>query len=188
MGRRALVLGNGESRSQLTLDSFTFDTVLGCNAVYRDFKVDYLICCDKRVVQEAISNSVQNIYTRSEWAERFKVNTLPELPYKGTDRADDPRHWGSGAYAVLLAICLGHREIELVGFDLYGVNDKVNNVYKGTENYSNSDSHAIDYSYWVYHLGKLFDLFPAVSFSVRNHKGWPMPDEWKKFNVEFVAL
>ena len=89
---------------------------------------------------------------------------------------------------MLLAICLGHREIELVGFDLYGVNGKVNNVYKGTENYSGADSHQIDYSYWVYQIAKLFDLFPAVSFTIRNHSDWPMPSEWRKFNVEFVAL
>ena len=188
MGRRALVLGNGESRANLILDSFKFDTLIGCNAVYRDFNTDYLVCCDKRVVQEAVQNSVTNIYSRLEWAEKFKVNTLPPLPYSGTDRADDPRHWGSGSYAVLLAICLGHREIELVGFDLYSLNGKVNNVYKGTKNYSNTDSHAIDYSYWVYQLGKLFELFPAVSFIIRNNQNWTMPSEWRKFNVEFVAL
>jgi hypothetical protein len=188
MGRRALVLGNGESRAGLSLTNFKYDTLIGCNAVYRDLSVDYLVCCDKRVVQEAVNNSVQNIFTRQEWSDKFNVNTLPLLPYNGTDRADDARHWGSGPYAVLLSICLGHREIELVGFDLYGSNNKVNNIYKGTENYSSANSHAIDYSYWVYQIGKLFELFPAVSFTVRNHKGWAVPEDWQKFNVDFVAL
>lgn len=188
MGGRALVLGNGESRLGLDLKNFSYDTLIGCNAVYRDFSVDYLICCDKRTVQEAIKHNIKNVYTREEWADRFNVNKLPELPYTGIDRADQPQHWGSGVYAVLLAIVLGHKEIELVGFDLYGIDNKVNNVYKGTENYSNSDSHSVDYSYWVYQLSKLFEIYPEINFKIKNKPFWIFPDEWKKNNVVFVAI
>jgi hypothetical protein len=188
MGKRALVLGNGESRSSVDITQFSFNTLIGCNAAHRDISVDYLVCCDKRTVEEAIANNIKNIYSRANWAEKFAVNPLPELPYQGTDRADQPQHWGSGTYAVLLAVLLGHQTVDLLGFDLYSKNSKVNNIYKDTKNYAGSDSHAIDHSYWVYQLSMLFKLFPGIQFNVHNCSSWVMPKEWQKNNVTFVAL
>jgi len=202
MGMSALVLGNGESRSSLNLNSFAHDILIGCNAVHRDIAVDYLVCADKRTVKEAVENNIKNIYTRTDWAEQFNLNLLPELPYQGTDRADDPKHWGSGPYAVLLAAQMA-TDITLLGFDLYGVtayrNDnsitvrtlpipQVNNVYKDTKNYAPRDSHAVDYSYWVYQLGKIFECFPDINFTVINKSDWKIPDEWHYKNIKFEPI
>jgi len=198
----ALVLGNGESRSNLNLTQFKYDILVGCNAVHRDVSVDYLVCCDKRTVQEAVDAGVKNIYTRDEYAERFNVNMLPDLPYEGYARIDNPKHWGSGGYAVLLATTMAET-VMLVGFDLYGIETysrpgsltvrklnipQVNNVYKGTKNYSEPDSPAVDHSYWVYQIAKLFEIFYKHKFIVVNKPGWKMPEEWQKNNVEFLAL
>jgi len=38
-----LVIGNGESRSGININSID-QVKVGCNAVYRDYKVDHLIC------------------------------------------------------------------------------------------------------------------------------------------------
>jgi hypothetical protein len=202
MGMSALVLGNGESRSSLNLNSFTHDIIIGCNAVHRDIAVDYLVCADKRTVKEAVENKIKNIYTRKEWAEQFKVNTVPELPYQGSDRVDNPKHWGSGPYAVLLAAQMADN-IKLLGFDLYGISTyrnknsltvrelsipQVNNIYKDTKNYATSDSHAVDFSYWVYQLGKIFELFPNIEFTILNKLGWKMPEAWLYQNVKFEAI
>jgi hypothetical protein len=202
MGMTALVLGNGESRSSLNLNSFTHDILIGCNAVHRDIAVDYLVCADKRTVKEAVENNVQNIYTRKDWADEFHLNLLPALPYHGTDRVDEPRHWGSGPYAVLLATQLADN-ITLLGFDLYGVttyrnhdsltvrtlpSPQVNNVYKGTKNYAPGDSHAVDYSYWIYQLGKIFECFPDINFTIINRADWKMPEEWRYKNIKFESL
>ena len=62
-----LVIGNGESRTELDIESFNLPTV-GCNAVFRDLKVDHLVCCDRRMVREAIDhvNTQQScVYTLS---------------------------------------------------------------------------------------------------------------------------
>ena len=70
-----LVIGNGESRIDLDIDSYKLPTV-GCNAIFRDRKVDHLVCCDKRMVREAInhSNTQQScVYTRHDWNEDFGV-------------------------------------------------------------------------------------------------------------------
>ena len=40
-----LVIGNGESRKALKIEELNLPTV-GCNAIFRDIKVDHLVCCD----------------------------------------------------------------------------------------------------------------------------------------------
>ena len=105
------------------------------------------MCCDKRIVKQALPLH-KNIYTRSRWHQEFKVNAIPNLPYEGKDRKDDPFHWGTGPYALLLGATLSKR-IKMIGFDLYGIKGKVNNVYSGTEGYNSKDSSA-DNSYWLY--------------------------------------
>ena len=44
---KVFVLGNGESRKNINLDDLkTKGVVYGCNALYRDFTPDALICVD----------------------------------------------------------------------------------------------------------------------------------------------
>lgn len=185
-------MGNGESRSLVDLLSFSNNVLIGCNAIHRDIEVDHLVCCDRRMVKEAqlnLKNKKTKIYTRPEWSFEFhNVLEVPELPYKGSSRADKQWHWGSGALAVLLACRLNFKEINLFGFDLQGNNGRINNLYKGTSNYSGSESQAVDPSYWIYHISKIIECFPNNDFIFYNKKDWQMPAEWQKFNVKFIAL
>ena len=190
----AVVVGNGESRRSLNLQTLSeTHTIFGCNALLRDLVVPHLVCCDQRMVTEAL-NSPNNqniiIYTRPEWAHHFsgQVRAVPELPYKGNLRQDQLWHWGSGPLALLVACTLGFKNIKLVGFDLYGINDKVNNVYKDSTNYLKSEAGAVDPVYWIYQNAKVFELFPEVNFTILNKSNWSMPPEWRKNNVTFVAL
>ena len=43
------VLGNGESRQQVNVKNLK-GIKIGCNAIIRDYKVDHLICVDRRMV------------------------------------------------------------------------------------------------------------------------------------------
>jgi len=199
MGNHALVVGNGESRSSLDLNKFK-DThvIVGCNALHRDIVVDHLVCCDHRMVREALENPNTintTIHVREGWHHYFRkieknknVKLLPELPYIGDSRPDKPVHWGSGPYAVLIAAQLNLTSVSLIGFDLYGRQGQVNNVYKGTNNYSNPISPAVDPSYWVYQIGKIFSLFPHIQFNIINTEGWKMPSEWQKNNVKKESI
>ena len=94
-----IVIGNGESRKGIDINELQSEKV-GCNAIIRDFTVHHLVCCDKRMVVEAIKNkriSNQNIYTRSDWQNLFpNVKIVPELWYESEERIDQPWHWGSG--------------------------------------------------------------------------------------------
>ena len=171
-----LVIGNGESRLGLNIDGYE-RTKVGCNAIYRDHHVHHLICCDRRMVIEAQENNYKGtLYTRSDWVEQFKgVETVPHLPYKGNTRPDDPWHWGSGPYAVLLAsrLCYAFKQpVHLIGFDV-DMGDEVNNIYAGTKNYAEQGSRPIDPSYWIYQMNKVFEHSKDIQFIYYNNKPWP---------------
>jgi len=192
---KALVIGNGESRRSIDLENYRNDYVLvGCNAVHRDLEVDHLVCCDKRMAEEAANaTGYPTIYTRTDWIAYFKstypnVEQLPELPYSGTLKQDQPINWGSGVYALLLATALPVDTITVIGFDLYPTNNTVNNIYKDTVNYAKSNSKPVDYSYWVYQIAKLIELNPNKTFQFVNDETWAIPSEWKKFNVQSLTI
>ena len=183
------VFGNGESRLSVNLDDLD-GIKIGCNAIYRDYCVDHLVCADNRMVIEALDAVVNDhslIYTRSDWIDRYtkypNVTTVPELPYKGTQRWDNPWNWGSGPYSVLLAakLCKGPT-VRLIGFDLYSPTQTVNNVYKGTSNYDDANKRAVDPRYWIHQIGMVFKCYPKVSFVVHND-AFELPKAWNYTNV-----
>ena len=183
-----LVIGNGESRCNINLSAID-TTKIGCNAIVRDFFVDHLVCVDRRMVDEATQKHKHNfttIYTRKDWlSERTHIDNLvcvPDLPYKGNTRADEPFHWGSGPYAVLLGALLD-TTVKLLGFDLHSKNTKVNNIYKDTQNYDPSTKTAIDPRYWIYQIGKVFECFPKHKFVIYTDNDWECPNFWNRPNV-----
>jgi hypothetical protein len=196
---KAVVIGNGESRSKLNLLSFKPNHVLvGCNAIHRDLTVNHLVCCDRRMVEEAVNNPNTTdtlIYVRDDWFKYYRkiqkrknIQQVPDLPYVGELKQDRPEHWGSGGYAVLIAANLNVDEVLLVGFDLYSKNNKVNNIYKGTANYSKSDGQSVDYSFWVEQISKIFFYYPNIKFNIINEATWEMPRCWKQDNVSFTNI
>ena len=58
-----IVLGNGTSRKKINLNLLTGPKI-GCNAIIRDYAVDYLVCCDKKMVKQALASNFNPIYTR----------------------------------------------------------------------------------------------------------------------------
>ena len=187
------VFGNGESRTSVNIDNLV-GTKVGCNAIYRDYNMDHLICVDRRMVQESLdkaANEHSYIYTREDWVGRFnapRVRSVPKLPYVGTQRWDEPFQWGSGPYAVLLAAKLcNDRTVHLIGFDLHSTTDTVNNVYKDTSNYDSSDKRAIDPRYWIHQIGMVFKYYTKINFIV-HHDNFELPDSWKLLNVSVDSL
>jgi len=189
-----LVIGNGESRKQVDLQKIT-ETKIGCNAILRDTKVDHLVCVDKSMLREAVNTSYHKdakVYTRKRLFVQHRleknIRMVPDLPYAGSERPDDPIHWGSGPFAVLLAAKLTTDDIHLLGFDLYSKDNKVNNIYKDTANYSLAHKSAVDPRYWIYQIGKVFQYYPRVKFIVHQEANWQLPESWKKFNVTLDTI
>jgi len=182
------VFGNGESRTSVNIDNLSGIKV-GCNAIYRDYSMDHLICVDRRMVQEALSNNTNQhsyIYTRHDWISQFdatRLRTVPKLPYNGSERWDEPFQWGSGPYAVLLAAKLCKKAtVHLVGFDLHSNTPTVNNVYKDTDNYDSSDKRAVDPRYWIHQIGMIFTYYTKINFVVHNDN-FELPKAWIHPNV-----
>jgi hypothetical protein len=186
-----IVVGNGESRKDINLTNLK--NIVGCNALHRDYRVDHLICVDRRCVLEALNSpncTNTKIYTRPEWLGHFNHSNLlpvPVLPYDGELRQDDPFQWGSGGFALVLAAQLSDR-IDIIGFDLWGNGKQVNNIYKDSKNYAKTDSHSVDPSYWIYQVGRVFECYPDKYFTVYNADGWQMPDMWQLANVNFKTI
>ena len=184
-----LVVGNGESRTNINIDKIDGPKV-GCNAFWRDYSVDYLICVDKRMVEESIRGNVNTngtlVYTREEWYGRYKglrIRKVPPLPYNGTERWDEPFQWGSGPYAVLVAAMYAHQKyVNLIGFDLHSKTKTVNNVYKSTPNYDDASKRAVDPSYWIHQIGMVFNCFPKIQFTIYQDD-WELPKAWNYPNV-----
>lgn len=192
-----VVIGNGESRSSIDLAALMGKiTLIGCNAIHRDLVVDHLICCDQRMVNEAVLNkSIQHIYTRPRYYNDFRralqknsVNNLPDLPYQGKLKADQPEHWGSGPYATLLAAHLKFKSVNMIGFDLYGKNHLVNNVYKNTANYLPENKSAVDPAFWIYQGRKVFQCYENTTFNIFNTTDWCLPTDWQLPNVHLFDL
>ena len=193
------MIGNGESRNAVDLALFSKDYItIGCNALHRDIEVDNLVCCDRRMVEEAvISKNTSNtvIWVRPDWFNYFRkirkdkrIHCVPNLPYEGSQKIDQPLHWGSGPYAVLTAAENGYETVMLLGFDLYGVNNKVNNIYKGSQNYSDPTSQAVDPAYWIYQISKVFSCYSTTEFIIWNYQDWQLPRSWRLSNVRFEIL
>jgi len=186
-----IVIGNGESRKDIDIKNLP-DPKVGCNALYRDYYTDYLVCVDKRMVKECINAGVNTkgtlIYTRPDWFQQFKtlrIRKVPELPYVGSDRWDEPFQWGSGPYAVLIgAMYTKLKEVKLIGFDLYSKTNNINNVYKSTPNYDNETKRPIDPRYWIHQIGMVFCCFPKVKFIIYQDKDWELPKAWNYPNVK----
>lgn len=181
------VLGNGESRKSIDVNTLPGPTI-GCNAICRDFFVDHLICVDRRMVDQAYNNYSQNynkIYTRTDWLDNRKqiknLFAVPKMPYEIEVRADEPFQWGSGPYAVLLATLMS-TEIHMIGFDLYGNGQRVNNIYKDTEHYDASNKSAVDPKYWKHQIGKVIESNQHIKFIIYQSE-WDLPKQWNFQNV-----
>jgi len=155
------IIGNGESRRGFDLSPLKdFSTVIGCNALYRDYMLEYVVCCDKHMCQEA-ANTVSKkttIFTRANWFAQFQfwpnIKKLPELPYEGDKRQDDPFHWGTGPFAGVVGLTFKPKAIFMIGFDLYDREKQINNMYTGTHGYTYI-KRPVDPSYWKYQFHKL---------------------------------
>ena len=184
------IIGNGESRRGFDLTPLKhFSTVVGCNAVFRDYVTEYVICCDKHMCQEAANTVGKNttIYTRSNWYQQFamwpNVKKLPDLPYEGDKRQDEPFHWGTGPYAGLVAMQFKPKAVFMIGFDLYAKKE-VNNIYKGSKGYTYI-KRPVDPSYWIHQFHKLIELSPEIRWIMVNEKDWKIPKEWSQHKNVF---
>ena len=159
----AFVLGNGTSRKSINLQKLKqHGTVYGCNALYREFAPDHLVCVDTKMIIEISDVGYNNTY--SVWSNPNKLtkntsNINIMNPNKG---------WSSGPTAMLLASQHNHNEVYLLGFDYVGLGsekEKVNNIYAGTKNYKRTEDRATYYGNWTRQTMMCSNLFPRTKYT-----------------------
>jgi len=185
------VVGNGESRKSYELKSLGY--TIGCNAIHREFVCNQIVAVDRRMVNEIVANPLYKnvpVYTRPDWVNHYtqypNVSVVPPLPYIGTDRIDDPWHWNTGPFAILVACYMKPKQVNLLGFDMYSASKQLNNIYKDTQNYGKATDKPVNHSYWIYHLKKIFDSFPDIEFTHWHNDDWVNPVEW--MNIRNLTL
>ena len=90
MTKYVSVIGNGESRRGFDITPLkNVTTMVGCNALFRDHNLEYVVCADRHMCQEAANTCGKNttIFTRENWYKQFafwpNVKRVPDLPYEG---------------------------------------------------------------------------------------------------------
>ncbi len=184
----AFCFGNGNSRKGLNLDDFKkHGTVIGCNAIYRDFTPDILVALD----QDRSRNISVKICTRTHLLFRI-LDTVPifvakemmktmadktdivwndsqEVVYHGADGVFtltkghnlgvtyitgittkdkvkdiepdvDGFAYATGSRSIYLACELGAKKVYIIGHDLYSLDNKINNIYAGTNSYADKNA------------------------------------------------
>ena len=133
----------------------------GCNALYRNFTPDVLICVDSGMQNEVYSSGYameHKCYFRT-WnnplEENDEVHIIPEN-YSG---------WSAGPIAVRMALEDENPDVVyLIGFDLGSPNELINNVYKGTDNYLSDNALVTPSDNWItQHLNNFTD-YPDTKF------------------------
>jgi hypothetical protein len=154
----AFVLGNGLSRSQISVDHLQQRApVYGCNALYRTHRPWVLVATDKHIAEEI---------QQSGYAHSNLFYTRRPLPDSGA-RAVPREYFGfsSGPIAVALAAQDRHDPIYLLGFDM-GPNQlgRFNNVYAGTEFYKPVHSEPTFVGNWCRQLRRVMADHPNQTF------------------------
>lgn len=144
MSNIAFVLGNGTSRSSINLPQLKEKgTVYGCNALYREFKPDYLVAVDTKMILEINKSGYQ--HSNQVW-------TNPNRAYQqmtGFKFFNPSKGWSSGPTALWLASTHTNKEIYILGFDYQGIDDRINNIYADTPNYKKSNERATYHGNWL---------------------------------------
>jgi hypothetical protein len=157
----AYIIGNGPSRKGFDLNQLKDSgQTYGCNALYRDFKPDFLFSVDAKMSREISESKIWqhgvNCYAPSLEVNRNEgLNLIPHNP-----------HYTSGNQAIWTATVHGHRNIYLLGFDFreYGKGE-LNNIYQDTKNYGERHSNTI-FAEWYAQFRKIIKQRPYCRFTV----------------------
>ena len=66
--------------------------------------------------------------------------------------------------------CQTHpQEVYILGFDLSSYDKRLNNIYKGTDNYLPADAKGFSPDNWYHQMRTVFEEFSEIKFYLTNH-------------------
>ena len=247
--KKAFCFGNGNSRKELSLKDFRkYGTIIGCNALYRDFSPDILVALDSRISHEVYRSGYAHKHTcylgywtpvpvfvakemlktmadktDIQWKDSMDVvyhgadgvftltkgHNLGITYVTGVTEKDKVQNiepdvdgfaYATGSRSIHLACELGAKEVYIIGHDLYSLDNKINNVYAGTNCYADKEADYArpnnpDETYnWILQHKNTFNKFKYVKFYKVNLNTIGTTqidceiDEWKECNnVEYIT-
>jgi len=119
----AYVIGNGNSRYQFDLEQLrNKGTIIGCNALYRDFIPDTLITIDTKMINEVVqAQYLGHLVIPKNRSPHYKATKCPFKAYNT-----------SGAAAIQYAGLWEFDVVFFIGMDCYS-----GNMYAKSKNYAN---------------------------------------------------
>lgn len=187
LSNKAVVLGNGPSRTELHPDLFRLlkehkggllsagkVQTYGCNALIRDFTPDFLVANGDDIITEMVNSQYTN--RTITYANANAILTYPNKFYLIPQNPS----WDAGAIAAYLACFDGHKQVYLMGFDGHSGESNYNyNVYSGTNGYPAARSHNQE-AFLTKSMLEVMNTYSDVDFvRVMPLDSWYMPDEWK---------
>ncbi|MBC8429841.1 MAG: hypothetical protein H8D92_00440 [Pelagibacteraceae bacterium] len=239
--------GNGNSRKRIDIEQYKkYGTVVGCNAIYRDFTPDILVALDSRMNHEIYRSGYcfNNISYLGYWTpipsvvaenmlleQKGKVdvefNGCQEAVYHGADgvftyiqgrgknlgvtyvtgtKEDKVKNiepdvdkfaYATGARSIYLSCEIGADEVYIIGHDLYSSDNKINNIYAGTDCYAKDNADLArpdnpDETFnWIKQHKNTFDSFKFTKFYKVNPEDESINvriKEWKDCeNLEYIT-
>ena len=172
-----LIIGNGLSRKNIDLNCLKGKgTIVGCNALYREFSPDYLTWIDGSMAEE-----IKNSYTGTVVGQKnVKGGKCKHILYRPKFRTNAR---SSGGLASDFAISLGCKEIYWFGFD--NPKDKqfkAASIYGGTPNYTRTTKWG--YTAFLQEYKELLSFHSGVTFYnvIKEGLSNPMKEELGKFS------
>jgi len=157
--KRSFVFGNGRTRLNIDFDEVKpYGLIYACNAVYRDYRPDYLVAVDTKMILEINESGYQK--NNSVW-------TNYNIQYKNFEKFNyfEPNlGWSSGPTALNLATSHGPDEVYIFGFDYSGLKGKLNNVYANSVNYKKSTDSATYNGNWLKQTETIIKTNPNVRY------------------------
>ena len=153
----------------------------GCNAIYRNFKPDFVVATGDNFIKEIAESTYCNsnvVYASTKYLEKYsgKFNIIPQNP-----------ELNAGAMAAYLAAFDGHKKVYMLGFD--GIDNPLNNynVYAGTANYPPADQ-AINEEFWNRSLDLVMKTYNDTEFiRVCPTAKFRQPEMWK-YNLNYRQI
>jgi len=171
----AFILGNGITRLEVVPEELLLrGKVYGCNRIYSEFEPTVLVSTDSGMAEEIQQSGYskrRQHYTRKQYViEHSGARTLPDFVHD----------FSSGPAACGLA-CLSDAEyIFLIGFDLKGQHNLINNIYAGTKHYKSKDSAPTPWHSWETQISSLLTQFPSKQIVHVNPLHEFTSDRWLK--------
>jgi len=155
------ILGNGKSRQIFNLERLRgLGTIIGCNAIYRDFEPDILVVIDAKMIEEV---------DKSGYAKDHRV-LLPANRQRSIKEAMIWRTVGfntAGCFSMkLVTEIMVPKCCYMLGMDGYP-----GNVYDGTENYSPNTLQNFDGVIRYYNTVLSVDA-PTIFYNVNKKDTW----------------